>query len=208
MQTINEIFTAQTEINKSNFLAFLCPIGEFKVLRERLKSEHPKAAHIVWATRELNKYAQIVENQSDDGEPKGTSGAPSLAALRGAKLINAAALIVRYFGGIKLGPGGLVRAYGGAVNAAIDAAKLVKFETKNPCAFFTPFALTNRFEHYFASRNLSEPQREFNQTGAIWSVNFSADEFNDFYDFARIFECEGFSFYAVPLSAKEKNLSL
>lgn len=76
-------------------------------MHERLKAEHPKAAHVVWALRERNGYGQIVENQSDDGEPKGTSGQPSLNALRGAQLVNAGALIVRYFGGIKLGTGGL-----------------------------------------------------------------------------------------------------
>ena len=110
MQTIDRIFKAQLDIKKSNFLAFLCPISSFKSLHEHLKEEHFKAVHVVWATRELNKYGQIVENQSDDGEPKGTSGQPSLNALRGAQLINVAVLIVRYFGGIKLGTGGLVRA--------------------------------------------------------------------------------------------------
>ncbi len=86
MQTIDRIFKAQLDIKKSNFLAFLCPISSFKSLHESLKEEHFKAVHVVWATRELNKYGQIVENQSDDGEPKGTSGQPSLNALRGDSL--------------------------------------------------------------------------------------------------------------------------
>ncbi|EMG30721.1 YigZ family protein, partial [Campylobacter showae] len=109
MQTVLRVVSTKTEAKKSTFLCFLCPICEFKALHERLKAEHPKAAHVVWALRERNGYGQIVENQSDDGEPKGTSGQPSLNALRGAQLINAGALIVRYFGGIKLGTGGLVR---------------------------------------------------------------------------------------------------
>ena len=132
MQTIDRIFKAQLDIKKSNFLAFLCPISLFKSLHEHLKEEHFKAVHVVWATRELNKYGQIVENQSDDGEPKGTSGQPSLNALRGAGLINVGVLIVRYFGGIKLGTGGLVRAYSGAVNEVINEAikdgGVMKFE--------------------------------------------------------------------------------
>ena len=89
MQTIDKIITATYEIKKSTFLSFLCPVSEFKALHERLKAEHPKAAHVVWAYRELNGYGQIVENQSDDGEPKGTSGQPSLNALRGVELIDA-----------------------------------------------------------------------------------------------------------------------
>ena len=160
MQTIDRIFKAQLDIKKSNFLAFLCPISEFKSLHERLKEEHFKAVHVVWATRELNKYGQIVENQSDDGEPKGTSGQPSLNALRGADLINVGVLIVRYFGGIKLGTGGLVRAYSGAVNEVINEAikdgGVMKFEIKDETKFFTPFSLMSRFEHYFSTKNLSE----------------------------------------------------
>ena len=180
----------------------MCPISEFKALHERLKAEHPKAAHVVWALRERNGYGQIVENQSDDGEPKGTSGQPSLNALRGAQLVNAGALIVRYFGGIKLGTGGLVRAYGAAVNAAIEEAAgcgaLVKFEIKSLCLFFTPYALGSRFEHYFEKRNLSF-EREFNEEGAIWRAEFNGAEFDEFQVFASGFEQEGFSFYALPI---------
>jgi len=76
-----------------------------------LKIEHPKARHIVYAYRELNEFNQIIENSSDDGEPKGSSGVPVLNVLRGEEFINVAILVVRYFGGIKLGIGGLVRAY-------------------------------------------------------------------------------------------------
>ncbi|MGG7048816.1 MULTISPECIES: IMPACT family protein [unclassified Campylobacter] len=202
MKTIDKIYKIQTEIKKSNFLAFLCPISDFKALHEYLKSEHPKAVHIVWAYRELNKYSQIVENQSDDGEPKGTSGQPSLAALRGAELINVGVFIVRYFGGIKLGTGGLVRAYGGAVNLAINEANLIKFEIKDECVFFTPFSLMSRFEHYFTSQNLSEFTREFNENGAVWQAKFNQAELMKFYDFAHIFEQENFSFLTLPLSAK------
>jgi len=205
VQTIDEIITATYEIKKSTFLSFLCPVSEFKALHERLKAEHPKAAHIVWAYRELNGYGQVVENQSDDGEPKGTSGQPSLNALRGVELIDAGVLIVRYFGGIKLGTGGLVRAYAAAVNAAIGAAqlsgRLVKFEIKSPCIFFVPFVLNARFEHYFEKRNLAF-LREFNEEGAIWRAKFNGGEFDEFYAFANAFEREGFKFYAIALSAK------
>ncbi|MBE3022363.1 IMPACT family protein [Campylobacter sp. 7477a] len=202
MQTVSKISTAKTEIKKSTFISYLAPMAEFRTLHEQLKDQHPKAVHIVWAYRELNKYAQIVENQSDDGEPKGTSGAPSLNALRGADLVDTCVFIVRYFGGIKLGTGGLVRAYGGAVNLAINEAELIEFEIKNKSVFFTPFTLMSRFEHYFNAQNLNDLKREFNETGAIWSVKFNDKEFKNFYDFSHVFEHEGVEFLALGLNTK------
>jgi len=111
------------EINKSKFICILCPFHMFEETMEELKVEHPKGRHFVYAYRHLNEFDQVVENQSDDGEPKGSSGPPSLSVLRGEELIETAAIIVRYFGGIKLGVGGLVRAYGKSVHLALEEAK-------------------------------------------------------------------------------------
>ncbi|HSR74465.1 MAG TPA: YigZ family protein, partial [Sulfurovum sp.] len=82
------------------------PIADFEGLQSKLKVEHPKANHVVYALRYLNEFDQVVENFSDDGEPKGCAGTPALNVLRGEGLVNCAVLIVRYFGGIKLGTGG------------------------------------------------------------------------------------------------------
>ena len=87
MQTVYETFHALYEEKKSTFIAYLTPIQDFETLHEKLKSEHPKAAHIVWAKRSFNEYRQIVENNSDDGEPKGTSGPPVLNVMRGFELV-------------------------------------------------------------------------------------------------------------------------
>lgn len=130
MQTVLENSYAQYEIKKSNFIAHIVPYTEFSKLNHSLREEHPKANHVVWAYRMLNEFGQVVENSSDDGEPKGTSGPPVLNVMRGAELIECAILIVRYFGGVKLGTGGLVRAYSSAANEAITHAPIVIFETK------------------------------------------------------------------------------
>ncbi|WP_169777591.1 IMPACT family protein [Campylobacter mucosalis] len=202
MQTIDCVYTAKIEIKKSNFISYLVPISQFKTLHEQLKAEHLKAVHIVWAYRELNKYGQIVENQSDDGEPKGTSGAPSLNVLRGAHLVEVGVFIVRYFGGIKLGTGGLVRAYSTAVNLAINEARLIKFEFKDVLKFYTPFALMSRFELFFSSENLSDFEREFSASGAVWSAKFNESEAAKFYHFAHTFEPSGLEILALPLFLK------
>ena len=107
------------EVKQSKFIAYLMPYTDYKSTLEQLKEEHPKARHFVTAYRYLNEYNQVVEHSSDDGEPKGTSGKPSLMVLQGQEIINSAVIIVRYFGGTKLGTGGLVRAYSDAVNLVL-----------------------------------------------------------------------------------------
>lgn len=97
MQTIASASFHTTEVKRSKFITQIIPISEFLGLQEKLKKEHPKANHVVYALRYLNEFDQIVENSSDDGEPKGCAGVPVLNVLRGGELINCAVLIVRYF---------------------------------------------------------------------------------------------------------------
>ena len=128
MKFVKKEFNNTLEIKKSKFIAYICPYDEFKLMMSRLKDEHTKARHFVYAYRYLNEFDQVVENSSDDGEPKGTSGRPSLNVLNGAGIINTAVIIIRYFGGIKLGTGGLVKAYSDAVNLVCSDAEFNKYE--------------------------------------------------------------------------------
>jgi len=128
MQFVQKEYNVTVEIKKSKFITYLFPYEKFNDVMEKLKNEHPKARHFVYAYRYLNEFEQIVENSSDDGEPKGTSGKPSLAVMAGMDIINSGVIIVRYFGGIKLGTGGLVRAYGDAVNEVLNSATLVEYK--------------------------------------------------------------------------------
>jgi len=128
MFTIKDEFETTLEVKKSKFIAHLVPYKDFRSKLQQLQEKHPKARHFVTAYRYLNEFDQIVESSSDDGEPKGTSGKPSLMVLQGHSLVDVAVIVVRYFGGIKLGTGGLVRAYADAVNLVIGSADLVTFE--------------------------------------------------------------------------------
>lgn len=128
MQYIKQHYTSTLEVKQSKFIAHLIPYELYESTLEALKQEHPKARHFVTAYRYLNEFDQVVEHSSDDGEPKGTSGKPSLMVLQGQELINTAVIIVRYFGGTKLGTGGLVRAYSDAVNQVINDAILFEYE--------------------------------------------------------------------------------
>lgn len=192
MQTIEQIYTAEVEEKKSTFLAYLCPMSDFESLHAKLKSEHPKAAHIVWAKRYFNEYRQVVENNSDDGEPKGTSGLPVLNVMRGVELVEAGLLIVRYFGGIKLGTGGLVRAYGSSAKEVIANAKLIPFVFKESVLFSTIYSLVPRFEHYTSTQNVTVVKREFESDGVTWEIEVSAVEKEHFLLFSQHFERDGF----------------
>lgn len=129
LHTVNCESEITLEIKKSQFIAHLVPIADFQSTLNRLKENHKKARHFVWATRHLNEQQQIVENCTDDGEPRNTSGKPTLKVLQGRELINAGIITVRYFGGIKLGTGGLVRAYNDAAQQAILNAVLIPFSS-------------------------------------------------------------------------------
>ena len=108
-----------------------------------LKKAHPKAVHFVYAYRAINSLGQIMERSSDDGEPKGSSGMPCLSVLRGWDMVDFGIIIVRYFGGIKLGVGGLVKAYNKATLEALNTLK-----SNNAIANYTPeISLTLRIKY-------------------------------------------------------------
>ena len=179
MFLLKEKISTQIEVKKSKFIATLAPFKDFESLNKALRDEHPKAAHVVWAYRYLNEFGQIVENSSDDGEPKGSSAPALLRALRGAELVDTCALVVRYFGGIKLGIGGLMRAYGASVNEAIKSAKdmgvLEFFEKKESLKVFVPFALISRCEHFAKTQNI-EFSQEFNAAGCDFSFSINKSQ--------------------------------
>ena len=170
MNIINSIFTEETEVKKSKFISFLVPINEFKSLREELKSKHPKANHIVYAYRELNEFNQVVENSSDDGEPKGAAGVPTLNHLRGKELINCAIITVRYFGGIKLGVGGMVRAYGLAAKNVIDKAEITPYEKLIEESIMATYKQQRQIEYYLKECDIEPIERVFLNDKVVWKV--------------------------------------
>lgn len=161
MYFVKEETTQTFEEKKSKFIAFLCSYDEFDSLMKRLKIEHPKARHFVYAYRYLNEFDQIVENCSDDGEPKGTSGKPSLSVLSGNELINSAVIIVRYFGGVKLGTGGLVRAYGDAVNLVIKNSNLQKYEKLKLISLTLDYSSLSKIEYILSNHKIKIINKEF-----------------------------------------------
>jgi uncharacterized YigZ family protein len=117
--------TTETVVSRSRFVCSLYRVASDAEARERIGAH--RRAH--WdATHNCTAYVLDegqVARSSDDGEPAGTAGVPMLEVLRGRDLTDVLAVVTRYFGGVKLGAGGLVRAYGSAVSAAVDAAGTV-----------------------------------------------------------------------------------
>lgn len=112
----------ETEVAKSRFIASVDRIetaDEARAFIARIRAEMPDANHHVYAFR-AGHGASVVEGMSDDGEPSGTSGPPVLAVLRGSGIGDVVIVVTRYFGGTKLGTGGLVRAYSEAAHVALN----------------------------------------------------------------------------------------
>lgn len=113
-------------INKSKFITklfFINNIEETKQILQKIKQEYNDSTHIC--------YAYILENIekcSDDGEPSGTAGLPILNVLKKNNLTNILAIVIRYFGGIKLGAGGLVRAYSNSISEALNGLEIIELE--------------------------------------------------------------------------------
>lgn len=130
-------------IKKSRFIACVEPVAgrEEAVARvAELRARHPGAAHVCWA---LHAGGQSAAN--DDGEPSGTAGQPMLRVLRHQDLDGVLATVVRYFGGVKLGAGGLVRAYTDAVAQALLQAEKVEVRALSILHCTLPYALEGLF---------------------------------------------------------------
>ena len=124
--TIDKETTNLIEVMKSKFIAYLIPLKneeDFKPILNNLRKEHKKARHIVYAYR-----VGMKSKSCDDGEPKGTAGHPLLELLYKKDLTDVALLVVRYFGGTKLGAGRLLRTYLQAGINVVDNCAMIPNE--------------------------------------------------------------------------------
>lgn len=177
LKFVENEFSFTLEEKRSKFITHICPYNQFNQMMQRLKDEHPKGRHFVYAYRYLNEFDQIVENSSDDGEPKGTSGKPSLNVLRGSELINSGVIIVRYFGGIRLGTGGLVRAYGDAVNKVIEQSTLKEYRKLDTKTISLNYDMLGQVEYLLEQNNISITDKEFT-SNVVLTLAATKEEFD------------------------------
>lgn len=129
----NKVWEHELEIKRSRFITLIARAGteaEARAVIDAARTRFPDARHHCSAYIYHVDGANPVERSSDDGEPAGTAGKPMLEVLKGSGMLDVCAVVVRYFGGIKLGAGGLVRAYGGAVSEAMATVERVRREQR------------------------------------------------------------------------------
>lgn len=147
--SIKEPMIHEIEIKKSRFITYLIPIQTEEEFNEQLaaiRKEHYKATHHCQAFI-LNEDSSI-QRMSDDGEPSGTAGVPMLEVLKRNNLTYIMAVTVRYFGGTKLGAGGLIRAYSTSVSEALNHTKLIANATQMVIELTLEYSQVDNFNYY------------------------------------------------------------
>jgi len=170
-QTLSAPAHSELLIKKSRFIGCVQPMSDraaAQAVVQQLRQQHPGAAHVCWALLAGGQSAAV-----DDGEPGGTAGRPMLDVLRHQDLEGVLATVVRYYGGVKLGAGGLVRAYTDAVAQALLQAPKVALQKMRALGCSVPYALegTVRRELEQTGATLGEVQH-----GSVVTLQFSLPE--------------------------------
>jgi uncharacterized YigZ family protein len=174
MKTVIEKYSKLIEINKSKFIGILFPVEsqeDFKMQLNLINKEWPKATHYCYAYR-LNG----MEKSNDDGEPSGTAGRPILEFLKNNDLENVALVVVRYFGGIKLGAGGLLRAYIDASKAVFEASNVFLVEEQNVYSLTVDYSLYDILNNYLLKQDGQVLKTEYEMKVSIDYLCSSLDE--------------------------------
>lgn len=161
-KTVSETFSAEIIEKKSRFIAELSPALTEQEAVDFIKSrkkiyhdaKHTCSAYIIGADGRIL-------HSSDDGEPSGTAGKPMLSILEGSGLRNVVAAVTRYFGGVLLGTGGLVRAYSGALEKCIAAAEIKTLVHGAKIKIEAPYTDVGRLQYMFSSENLKVVSSEY-----------------------------------------------
>ncbi|MDP2560522.1 YigZ family protein [Psychrobium sp. 1_MG-2023] len=163
-QTLSAPLMVQTEVKRSKFLAYLAPTSGVKQAKEfiaSVKKLHPDANHNCWAFVAGRPDNSIDIGFSDDGEPSGCAGRPMLNVLQGSDIGEITVVVSRYFGGIKLGTGGMARAYGAAVNAALAQATTIEKVVCQRLSFSTDYQWTRLIEQLVKQYDVVRCESEY-----------------------------------------------
>ena len=176
----------EIRVSNSRFIATVAPVfsvEEARAFISKVKEEFSDASHNVPAF--LVGYGpSVTAHCSDDGEPSGTAGRPALAVLQGSGLGDIAVVITRYFGGTKLGTGGLVRAYGDAVKEVLETLPLAEKVPTHTVLMAVPYNLFERVKLLIEVHNGRVLDEEFAADVTI-TAQFTVEQFDPFQDALR-----------------------
>ena len=161
-RTIKEDGQVQEEIKKSRFICHAKRVYSEEEARDfitAIKKEHYKATHNCSAFI-IGERSEI-KRTSDDGEPSGTAGVPMLGVLENHNLTNVCVVVTRYFGGIKLGAGGLIRAYAGSVALAVKEIGIIEIKEQAGIAIQMSYAQYQEYSNFLKEYNLMELDTNF-----------------------------------------------
>lgn len=163
-KTILTTTVKEIEIKKSRFIGRVYHVEneeEVDVILNSVKKEHYKATHVCSAY----VLATVPERQkaSDDGEPSGTAGKPILEVIRKNELKNILVVVIRYFGGIKLGAGGLIRAYSGTASEVLSEAPVVLKQLSDLVAVEIAYPLYGGLINFLNSKNVTPVEESFGE---------------------------------------------
>ena len=161
-RTIKEDGQVQEEIKKSRFICHAKRVyseEEARAFINAIKKEHYKATHNCSAFI-IGERSEI-KRTSDDGEPSGTAGVPMLGVLENHNLTNICVVVTRYFGGIKLGAGGLIRAYAGSVALAVKEIGIVEIKEQAGIKIKMRYAKYQEYGNFLKEHNLMELETNF-----------------------------------------------
>ena len=161
-RTIKDDGQVQEEIKKSRFICHAKRVyseEEARAFITAIKKEHYKATHncSAFIIGERNE----IKRTSDDGEPSGTAGVPMLGVLENHNLTNVCVVVTRYFGGIKLGAGGLIRAYAGSVALAVKEIGIVEIKEQAGIQIQMSYAQYQEYGNFLKEHNLMELETNF-----------------------------------------------
>ena len=177
--------TIQYEIKKSRFIATVEPLADRNDVKARIKEirdENPGCNHVVYAF--FVNDDRSISGMSDDGEPHGTAGRPVYEVLKGSGITDVLLTVIRYFGGIKLGTGGLVSAYGQSAKTVLEDVKIIEKIYTDKIRFHVNYSLFENLKKYLLEQGALNITEEFS-TDILILADIPKDNKNVIFDYIK-----------------------
>ena len=182
-KTIESNVSAEITVKKSKFIANVFYVESIEEAENKIKEINKKyydSRHNCYAFSIYSESGKI-QRFSDNGDPSGTAGAHMLSILEGMDLSNVLVIVTRYFGGILLGTGGLVRAYSDATKEALQKANIINMELGLSAYFEVAYSNLEKIKYYFETNNIEITDQKFDENVKLF-VNISEEKFEQTID--------------------------